>query len=69
MLYRDMMDIVQRIAAVSITHYAKLEAAINEEIDLEVTEMQKIELLRNSLASRFPVDHLDFWNGVNLGTI
>ena len=66
MLYRDMMDIVQRIAAVSITHNAKLEATINEEIDLEVTEMQKIELLRNSLTSRFPVDHLDFWNGVNL---
>lgn len=66
MLYRDMMDIVKRIAAVFITDGAKLEAAIDKEIDLEVTKVEKIEFLRNSLASCFPIDHFYFWYSVNL---
>ena len=61
-----MMDIVERIATVFVTHAAKLEAAIDEEIVLEVTTVKEVEFLRNSLASRFPVDLFDFWYGVNL---
>ena len=66
MLYRDMMDIVERIAAVFVAYAAKLEAAVDEEIVLEVTTVLEVEFLRNSLASRFPVDLFDFWYSVNL---
>ena len=61
-----MMDIVERIAAVFVAYAAKLEAAVDEEIVLEVTTVLEIEFLRNSLASRFPVDLFDFWYSVNL---